>query len=182
MKTSNTERSAVVIPRQPQKTLPRVHEVSLLESYLPLALVFLGVSAMTYLLWKYFIFLRKKRQRYRRAHQVCGPPTLGEQLPDHVDDQYDGPHEYTLVKERRQPKSAPMRRTKRLKEQGVDGRVCHRTIIDIHLEVLDECQEGGLHSRKEDFFEILVQEFIGSDFIKEEFVPKEDVAYSGFRV
>ncbi|ANQ10773.1 SICA antigen [Plasmodium coatneyi] len=49
-------------------------------------------------------------------------------------------------------------------------------IIDIHLEVLDECQKGDLHSRNEDFFEILVQEFMGSEFIKEEYVPEEGVA------
>ncbi|ANQ07710.1 SICA antigen [Plasmodium coatneyi] len=48
-------------------------------------------------------------------------------------------------------------------------------IIDIHLEVLDQCQKGDLHSTKEDFFEILVQEFMGSKSIKEEDVPKEGV-------
>ncbi|ANQ08762.1 SICA antigen [Plasmodium coatneyi] len=63
--------------------------------YLPVIPVFIGISAMTYLLWKYFF-----------------------------------------------------------------------------LEVLDECQKGDLHSTKEDFFEILVQEFMGSEFIKEANVPK----------
>ncbi|ANQ09337.1 SICA antigen [Plasmodium coatneyi] len=53
-------------------------------------------------------------------------------------------------------------------------------IIDIHLEVLDECQQGDLHSKKEDFFEILVQEFMGSNFIKEENIPKEQGNYSDF--
>ncbi|ANQ05971.1 SICA antigen [Plasmodium coatneyi] len=58
-------------------------------------------------------------------------------------------------------------------------------IIDIHLEVLDECQKGETQFLKEDFFEILVQEFMGSKFIKgeknssfrvpEEGVPKEQV-------
>ncbi|ANQ08193.1 SICA antigen [Plasmodium coatneyi] len=53
--------------------------------------------------------------------------------------------------------------------------VGRRTIIDIHLEVLDECQKGDLHLTKENFFEILVQEFMGSKFIKDKNVPKVDV-------
>ncbi|ANQ06503.1 SICA antigen [Plasmodium coatneyi] len=53
-------------------------------------------------------------------------------------------------------------------------------IIDIHLEVLDECQKGDLHTTKEEFFEILVQEFMGSKFMKEENVPKEQVPSSDF--
>ncbi|ANQ06305.1 SICA antigen [Plasmodium coatneyi] len=113
----------------------------------------------------------------QRTHRVRGPPSLEEQLPDHVNDQADGPHEYTLVKKRRQPRSAPTK-TMRPKKQGV-GRpagprgVGRRTIIDIHLEVLDECQKGDLQSTIEDFFEILVQEFMGCEFMKKENVPKE---------
>ncbi|ANQ05904.1 SICA antigen [Plasmodium coatneyi] len=68
--------------------------------YLPTIPVFIGISAMSYLLWKYFA-LPGKRRRSRRAHQVRGPPTLDEQLPDHVDDQADGPHEYTLTNVKR---------------------------------------------------------------------------------
>ncbi|ANQ06633.1 SICA antigen [Plasmodium coatneyi] len=144
----------------------------LLTPYLPTIPVFIGMSAMTYLLWKYFAFFGKGRKRYRRAYQGRGPPPLEEQLPDHVDDQDDGPHEYTLVKERRQPRSLPTGRTKRSKKQGV----VRRTIIDIHLEVLDECQKEDLHSTKEGFFEILVQEFMGSGFREKDFVPTEGVA------
>ncbi|ANQ08248.1 SICA antigen, partial [Plasmodium coatneyi] len=107
--------------------------------YLPLAPVFIGMSAMSYLLWKYFGILRKTRKRYRRAHQIRGP-SLEQKIVDHVDQ--DGP------------------------------------------QVLNECQKGDLHSTKEDFFEILVQEFMGSEFMKEENVPKEQVpsSDSGFRV
>ncbi|ANQ08072.1 SICA antigen [Plasmodium coatneyi] len=137
----------------------------------------------------YFAFLGKRRKRYRRAHQVRGPPTLEEQPLDHVD-QDDGSHEYTLIKERKPP-SIPI---KRMKKQGLGRRpgrrrgVRRRMIIDIHLEVLDECQREYLHSKKEDFFEILVQEFMGCEFIKEERVPMVDVpkeqvqcSDSGFR-
>ncbi|ANQ06928.1 SICA antigen [Plasmodium coatneyi] len=121
------------------------------------------------------------RKRYRRDHQVRGLPSL-EELLVHVDDQGDGPHEYALVKESRQPGSAP-EKTKRSRKQGVGRRVGQRIIIDIHLEVLDECQKGNLHSTKEDFFEILVHEFMGCQFTKEDFVPMEHVrsSDSGFR-
>ncbi|ANQ08027.1 Uncharacterized protein PCOAH_00026050 [Plasmodium coatneyi] len=114
-------------------------------------------SAPVKLTHKYFT-LPGKRRRYRRAHQVRGP-SLEQQLPDHVDDQADGPREYTLVNERQ-----PIRRPRRSLGKKP---VSRRTIIDIHLEVLDECQKGDVHSTKEDFFEILVREFMESEFIKE---------------
>ncbi|ANQ08880.1 SICA antigen [Plasmodium coatneyi] len=145
--------------------------------YLPLAPAVLGISIMTYSLWKYFGMLRKTRKRYRRAYQVRAP-SLEQQIVDHVDDQADGPHEYYLVKEHK-PRSTPIkRRKKRAADRLRGGAVRRRMIIDIHLEVLDECQKGHLHSTKEDFFEILVQEFMGSQFIEEENVSKEDVPSS----
>ncbi|ANQ09866.1 SICA antigen, partial [Plasmodium coatneyi] len=167
---------------------PVIHKIDnlpdLLTPYLPTIPVFIGISVISYLLWKYFT-LSKRRRRHRREEHLTSPP-LEEQLFDHVDDE-SGPHKYTLVKERKQPRSVPTK-TKRPKKQGLDRRVCHRTIIDIHLEVLDECQKGGLHSTKEDFFEILVHEFMGSEFIKEKNVanvnvPNEEVpsSDSGFR-
>ncbi|ANQ08152.1 SICA antigen [Plasmodium coatneyi] len=131
---------------------------------------------MSYLLWKYFGVLRKTRKRYRRAYQVRGP-SLEQQIVDHV--VQDGPHEYYIVKERK-PRSTPIKgRKKRHAGRRAGGRrrrVRRRMIIDIHLEVLDECQKGDLHSKKEDFFEILVQVFMGSEFIKEENIPKEQVS------
>ncbi|ANQ06736.1 SICA antigen [Plasmodium coatneyi] len=134
--------------------------------YLPTIPVLIGIFAMNYFLWKYFT-MGKRRRRHKRAHRVRGPPSLEEQPLDHVDDEADGSHEYTLVKER-QPRRWPRR------SPGKKP-VSRRTIIDIHLEVLDECQREDLHSTKEDFFEILVQAFMGSNFIKEEKVPKEYV-------
>ncbi|ANQ08084.1 SICA antigen [Plasmodium coatneyi] len=141
--------------------------------YLPLAPAAIGISVMTYLLWKYFGMLRKERKRYRREHQLRGPLPLGQQIVDHVDDQADGPHEYTLVKER-EPRSTPKKRRKK-RAGGRRRGVRRRMIIDIHLEVLDECQKGNTKLVQEDFFEILVQEFMGSEFIKEEKVPKEQL-------
>ncbi|ANQ08502.1 SICA antigen [Plasmodium coatneyi] len=126
---------------------------------------------------KYFGKLGKGRKRYRRAYQLRGP-SLEQQIVDHVDNQDDGPHEYYLVKEPK-PRSTPIKRRKKRglgRPRAGRRRVRRRMIIDIHLEVLDECQKGDLHSTKEDFFEILVQEFMGSKFIKEENVPKEHVS------
>ncbi|ANQ08534.1 SICA antigen [Plasmodium coatneyi] len=149
----------------------------LLTPYLPTIPVLIGTSVISSLLWKYF-FLGKKRKRHKRVHKIPDSPPLGEQLPDNVDDQADDPHTYTLVKKRKQPRSAPTGRTKRSRKRGVHrrGGVHRRMIIDIHLEVLDECQKGDLNSTKEDYFTILVQEFMGSEFIKEEYVPEEQVS------
>ncbi|ANQ09353.1 SICA antigen [Plasmodium coatneyi] len=114
-----------------------------------------------------------KRRRYRRAHYVSGP-TSQERVLAHVDEP-DDPQEYTLVKKRKQPRSVPTK-TKKPKKL-VDRRgVGRRTIIDIHLEILDECQREDLHSTKEDFFEILVREFMRPEFIKEKNVPEEQVS------
>ncbi|ANQ10689.1 KIR protein [Plasmodium coatneyi] len=134
----------------------------------------LATIGAPFLLYKYFGMLRKSRKRYRRAYQVRGP-SLEQQIVDHVDDQADGPHAYTLVKERK-PRSTPIKKRKK----RAPGR---RMIIDIHFEVLDECQKGDLHSTKEDFFEIIVEEFMGPQFIKQENFPKEQFpsSDSGFR-
>ncbi|ANQ11190.1 SICA antigen [Plasmodium coatneyi] len=122
--------------------------------------------------FRYF-FLRKKRRRHRREEQLTSPPSE-EKLLDHVDDQADGPHAYTLVKERRQQRSTPQRGRKKRAHSRAGG-VRRRTIIDIHLEVLDEYQKGDLHSTKEDFLQIIVHEFMGRNFVKGENVPKEQV-------
>ncbi|ANQ05905.1 SICA antigen [Plasmodium coatneyi] len=121
---------------------------------------------------KYFALLGKERERYRTAYRITGP-TLEQQIVHHVDQ--DAPREYILVKERK-PRAAPEMREKR---SGRRRGVRRRMIIDIHLEVLDECQKGDLHSTKEDYFTIIIQEFMGGEFIKEEKVPSLD---SGFRV
>ncbi|CAA9986712.1 SICAvar, type I [Plasmodium knowlesi strain H] len=137
----------------------------LLTPFLPLAPVSIGLSAMAYYLWKYFGPLGKGGARFRRSPAEIRGPSVQEQVLDHV--QQDGPHEYQLVKERK-PRSAPTR-TKR------SGPVNRRTIIEIHFEVLDECQKGDTQLNQKDFLELLVQEFMGSEFMEEEKVPKEEV-------
>ncbi|ANQ10084.1 SICA antigen [Plasmodium coatneyi] len=140
----------------------------------PLLLVFLKMvlKNLLKLLYWYFGMLGKNRRRYKRAYQARSP-SLEQQIVDHLD-QDDAPREYYIVKERK-PRSTPIKRRKKHAGHRRAG-VRRRMIIDIHLEILDECQKGDLHWTKEDFFEILVQEFMGSEFIKEEdFAPKEVV-------
>ncbi|CAA9990286.1 SICAvar, type I [Plasmodium knowlesi strain H] len=141
----------------------------LLTPFLPLAPVSIGLSAMAYYLWKYFGPLGKGGPRFRRSPTEIPGPSVQEQVLDHV--QQDSSHEYQLVKERK-PRSAPTR-TKR------SGRVNRRTIIEIHFEVLDECQKGDTQLNQKDFLELLVQEFMGSELMEEEQVPKEDVLMEG---
>ncbi|SBO22371.1 SICAvar, type I [Plasmodium knowlesi strain H] len=137
----------------------------LLTPFLPLAPVSIGLSAMAYYLWKYFGPLGKGGPRFRRSPTEIPGPSVQEQVLDHV--QQDSSHEYRLVKERK-PRSAPTR-TKR------SGPVNRRTIIEIHFEVLDECQKGDTQLNQKDFLELLVQEFMGSELMEEEQVPKENV-------
>ncbi|OTN64363.1 SICAvar type I [Plasmodium knowlesi] len=138
----------------------------LLTPFLPLAPVSIGLSAMAYYLWKYFGPLDKGGPRFRRSPAEIPGSSVQEQLLDHVEEA--GPHEYRLVKERK-PRSAPTR-TKR------SGGVNRRTIIEIHFEVLDECQKGDTQLNQKDFLELLVQEFMGSELMEEEEqVPKEEV-------
>ncbi|SBO24325.1 SICAvar, type I (fragment) [Plasmodium knowlesi strain H] len=138
----------------------------ILTPFLPLAPVSIGLSAMAYYLWKYFGPLGKGGQRFRRSPTEIPGSSVQEQVLDHVEEA--GPHEYRLVKERK-PRSAPTR-TKR------SGRVNRRTIIEIHFEVLDECQKGDTQLNQKDFLELLVQEFMGSELMEEEEqVPKEEV-------
>eukprot|EP00366_Plasmodium_knowlesi_P003721 XP_002261218.1 SICA antigen [Plasmodium knowlesi strain H] len=137
----------------------------ILTPFLPLAPVSIGLSAMAYYLWKYFGPLGKGGPRFRRSPTEIPGSSVQEQVLNHV--QQDSSHEYRLVKERK-PRSVPTG-TKR------SGRVNRRTIIEIHFEVLDECQKGDTQLAQKDFLELLVQEFMGSEFMEEEQVPLERV-------
>ncbi|SBO26523.1 SICAvar, type I [Plasmodium knowlesi strain H] len=146
-------------------TLCPILPMDLLTPFLPLAPVSIGLSAMAYYLWKYFGPLGKGGPRFRRSPTEIPGPSVQEQVLRHVDE--GAAHEYRLVKERK-PRSAPTR-TKR------SGPVNRRTIIEIHFEVLDECQKGNTQLNQKDFLELLVQEFMGSEFMEEEQVSKEEV-------
>ncbi|CAA9990600.1 SICAvar, type I (fragment), partial [Plasmodium knowlesi strain H] len=151
-------------------TLCPILPMDFLTPFLPLAPVSIGLSAMAYYLWKYFGPLGKGGPRFRRSPTEIPGSSVQEQVYDHVQ-QEAGPHEYRLVKERK-PRSVPTR-TKR------SGGVNRRTIIEIHFEVLDECQKGDTQLNQKDFLELLVQEFMGSEFMEEEQVPKEEVLMEG---
>ncbi|OTN66461.1 SICAvar type I, partial [Plasmodium knowlesi] len=152
-----------------ENTLCPILLTDLLTPFLPLAPVSIGLSAMAYYLWKYFGPLGKGGARFRRSPADIPGPSVQEQVLDHVEEA--GPHEYRLVKERK-PRSAPTR-TKR------SGPVNRRTIIEIHFEVLDECQKGDTQLNQKDFLELLVQEFMGSELMEEEQVPKEELFMEG---
>eukprot|EP00366_Plasmodium_knowlesi_P003975 XP_002261472.1 SICA antigen [Plasmodium knowlesi strain H] len=141
----------------------------LLTPFLPLAPVSIGLSAMAYYLWKYFGPLGKGGPRFRRSPAEIPGSSVQEQVLDHVEEV--GSHEYRLVKERK-PRSAPTR-TKR------SDRANRRTIIEIHFEVLDECQKGETQLAHNDFLELLVREFMGSELMEEEQVSKEEVLMEG---
>ncbi|ANQ09496.1 SICA-like antigen [Plasmodium coatneyi] len=154
--------------RHQQQQQGRVHPWCVPEAFFPF--------------YHLYFFLGKRRKRHRRAYDVSGPPPLEEQPLDHVDDLPGRPHEYTLVKERK-PRSAPTgtQSPKERTDRCADRRgVRRRMIIDIHLEVLDECQRENLHLTKEDFLKIIVEEFMGPQFIKQENVPKECVPMEDF--
>ncbi|OTN65990.1 SICAvar, type I (fragment) [Plasmodium knowlesi strain H] len=142
-----------------------------IHPYLPLVPSILGIITITYFLWKYFGQLGKIR-RFRRSPPEIPGPSVQEQVLDHV--QQDSSHEYRLVKERK-PRSAPTRTKRSGRDPAGSGRVNRRTIIEIHFEVLDECQKGDTQVNQKDFLELLVQEFMGSEFMEEEQVPKEEV-------
>ncbi|CAA9988053.1 SICAvar, type I [Plasmodium knowlesi strain H] len=144
----------------------------LLTPFLPLAPVSIGLSAMAYYLWKYFGPLGKGGPRFRRSPTEIPGSSVQEQVLGHVDE--GAAHEYRLVKERK-PRSAPTRTKRSGRDPGGSGRVNRRTIIEIHFEVLDECQKGDTQLNQKDFLELLVQEFMGSELMEEEQVLKEDV-------
>ncbi|CAA9988991.1 SICAvar, type I [Plasmodium knowlesi strain H] len=148
-----------------ENTLCPILPMDFLTPFLPLAPVSIGLSVMAYYLWKYFGPLGKGGPRFRRSPTEIPGPSVQEQVLDHV--QQDSSHEYRLVKERK-PRSAPTR-TKR------SGPVNRRTIIEIHFEVLDECQKGDTQWNQKDFLELLVREFMGSELMEEEQVPMEGV-------
>ncbi|CAA9990874.1 SICAvar, type I [Plasmodium knowlesi strain H] len=148
----------------------------LLTPFLPLAPVSIGLSAMAYYLWKYFGPLGKGGARFRRSPAQASRPSVQEQLLDHADE--GASHEYRLVKERK-PRSAPTRTKRSGRDPAGGGRVNRRTIIEIHFEVLDECQKGDTQLNQKDFLELLVREFMGSELMEEEQVPKEDVLMEG---
>ncbi|KJP84905.1 hypothetical protein AK88_05255 [Plasmodium fragile] len=114
-----------------------------------------GIGLIAFFLWKYFAYLAKRRRTYRTVRDVPSPP-LDEAILDHLQRGELPPPDYGYTMSRdRPPASAAERRGRR------QPRVNRRTIIDLHLEVLNECDAAEWESVKDDYLQILVEEFMG---------------------
>ncbi|KJP85746.1 hypothetical protein AK88_04616 [Plasmodium fragile] len=111
-----------------------------------------GIGVIAFFLWKYFAYLAKRRRTYRTLRDVPSPP-LDEDILDHLQRAAPPPdYGYTMIQDR-QPASAAARRRRR------PPRVHRRTIIDLHLEVLNECEAAAWEHVKDDYLQIVLQEF-----------------------
>ncbi|KJP86040.1 hypothetical protein AK88_04297 [Plasmodium fragile] len=111
------------------------------------------VALLGYSLWKYFAYLGKTpRRTYRTVRDVPSPP-LDEEILDHLQRGELTPPDYgyTMVRHTR-PGTLPDRRPR-------PPCVHKRTIIELHLEVLNECEAADWEHGKHDFYGILVQAF-----------------------
>ncbi|KJP85190.1 hypothetical protein AK88_05184 [Plasmodium fragile] len=110
------------------------------------------VALLGYSLWKYFAHLAKRRRTYRTVRDVPSPP-LDEEILDHLQrgDLPPPDYGYTMVRARRRDKFADRRRR--------HPRVHKRTIIELHLELLNECEATAWENVKDDYLQIVVQEF-----------------------
>ncbi|KJP85428.1 hypothetical protein AK88_04931 [Plasmodium fragile] len=110
-----------------------------------------GIGVIAFFLWKYFAFLGQKRRRtYRTVRNVPSPP-LDEEILEHLQRGAPPPdYGYTMLTDR-QPASTSDRRRRH-------PRVHRRTIIELHLEVLNECEAAAWETVKDDYWKIVVQE------------------------
>ncbi|KJP86090.1 hypothetical protein AK88_04281 [Plasmodium fragile] len=112
-----------------------------------------GIGIIAFFLWKYFAHLGTKRRRtYRTMRDVPSRP-LDEEILQHLQrGELPPDYGYTLIRDRRPASAAEHRRRRH-------PRVHKRTIIELHLEVLHECEATEWESVKHDYLQILVQEF-----------------------
>ncbi|GAB69792.1 hypothetical protein PCYB_005410 [Plasmodium cynomolgi strain B] len=140
--------------------------LDILIPYIPIIPILISIFIPSFLIWKFlYPILFDKRRRYRRMHQMSDPP-LEENIFEHIEQAADLPpvsYGYTMIK-----KGHPRFSTRRTKK-GVK-----RTIIDIHLEVLNECQNGDSDLAKGEFLEILVNEFMGEIMQPEQELTEEE--------
>ncbi|KJP85644.1 hypothetical protein AK88_04716 [Plasmodium fragile] len=118
------------------------------------------VALLGYSLWKYFAYLAKRRRTYRTVRDVPSPP-LDEEILEHL--QRGAPplhYGYTMIRDRRAASAAEHRRRR-------SPRVHRRTIIELHLEELNECEAAAWENVKDDYLHIVVQEF-AQDLMRDE--------------
>ncbi|KJP85117.1 hypothetical protein AK88_05256 [Plasmodium fragile] len=111
-----------------------------------------GTAIIAFFLWKYFAYLAKRRRTYRTVRDVPSPP-LDEDILEHLQrgDLPPPDYDYTMVRDR-QPASTSARRRR-------SPRVHTRTIIELHLEVLHECEATEWENAKDDYLQIVVEQF-----------------------
>ncbi|KJP84899.1 hypothetical protein AK88_05469 [Plasmodium fragile] len=111
------------------------------------------VAFLGYSLWKYFAHLAKRRRTFRTVRDVPSPP-LDEEILDHLQrgDLPPPDYGYTMVMDRRPASTSDRRRRRK-------PRVNRRTIIELHLEVLNECEATEWENVKDDYWQIVVHEF-----------------------
>ncbi|KJP86038.1 hypothetical protein AK88_04295 [Plasmodium fragile] len=109
-----------------------------------------GIGIIAFFLWKYFAYLGHKRRRtYRTVRDVPSPPLDDDILAHLQRGELPQPdYGYTMVT---QPASTSGR--------GRPPRVHKRTIIELHLDVLHECEATNWENVKDDYLQILVEEF-----------------------
>ncbi|KJP85438.1 hypothetical protein AK88_04941 [Plasmodium fragile] len=116
-----------------------------------------GIGVVAFFLWKYFAYVAKRRRTYRTVRDIPSPP-LDEEILDHLQRGALRPPDYgyTMVRDTR-PASAAERRRRR------HPRVHKRTIIELHLELLNECEAAAWENVKDDYLQILVEEFMAGN-------------------
>ncbi|KJP84748.1 hypothetical protein AK88_05619, partial [Plasmodium fragile] len=140
---------------QPQPPLPspKPFDPKDLIPYTPAIIpAVVGIGIIAFFLWKYFAYLGQRRRRtYRTIRDVPSPP-LDEEILDHLERGDLPPPDYGYAMSRdRQPAS--------ISGKGRPPRAHKRTIIELHLEVLNECEVTEWENVKQDYLQIVVEVF-----------------------
>ncbi|KJP85388.1 hypothetical protein AK88_04988 [Plasmodium fragile] len=110
-----------------------------------------GIGIIAFFLWKYFAYLAKRRRTYRTVRDVPSPP-LDEEILEHLQRGELPPPDYgyKMIRDRQPPSTSGRARTPRMNR---------RTIIELHLEVLNECEATEWENVKDDYWKIVVEQF-----------------------
>ncbi|KJP85439.1 hypothetical protein AK88_04942 [Plasmodium fragile] len=111
-----------------------------------------GIGVIAFVLWKYFTHLAPRRRTYRTVRDVPSPP-LDEEILQHLQRGELPPPDYGYTVVRDRPPASTSARAR-------PPRVHKRTIIELHLEVLHECEVAAWENVKDDYLHILVEEFM----------------------
>ncbi|KJP85013.1 hypothetical protein AK88_05355 [Plasmodium fragile] len=143
--------------KNPDNTVPPIFTAKDIFLSTPVLIFFAFVTSLILLffLGKYFAYLGKQRRRkFRTVRDVPSPP-LDDEILEHLQRGAPPPdYGYTMIRDRR-PGRLPAARRRR------PPRVHKRTIIELHLEVHNECAAPEWENVKEHYLEILVEEFMG---------------------